>query len=99
VKHKAVAITALQCVDDLLIPVDAQRGNYHRLGLTTGEQRRAVRARQHTVTYRDGANGAGMRPVGKALFAMHGPPVRRIKAIPVPALGAGDRRLLERGER
>jgi hypothetical protein len=47
VEHEAVAVFAGQRVDDLLVALGAERGHHQRLRFATGEQRRAVGARQH----------------------------------------------------
>ena len=47
VQHEMLAVLAFERVDDLLVLAGAERGDDERLGLAAGEQRRAVRARQH----------------------------------------------------
>jgi hypothetical protein len=44
VEHEALAVLALQRVDDLLVLLGAERGGYQCLRLAAGEQCRAVRA-------------------------------------------------------
>ncbi len=67
VQHEAIAVFAGQRVDDLLVAVGAERGNSQRLGFATGEQRRAVGARQHAGTHGDRAHGAGVATVDTRL--------------------------------
>src|SRR5207247_794956 len=54
-------------VDALRITLGAERGRDHGLRLTTGEQRRAVHARQHAVADLDLAHGAGVATVDARL--------------------------------
>jgi hypothetical protein len=67
VEHEAVAVLALQRVDDLLVAAGAQRGHHQRLRLAAGEQRRAVGARQHAGADRDRAHGARVAAVDARL--------------------------------
>jgi hypothetical protein len=56
VKHEALAIFALQRIDDLLVTRRAQGRYDQRLGLSTREQRGPVRAREHAVANRNRAH-------------------------------------------
>ena len=66
-QHEAIAILALQRVDDLLVAAGAQRGNDQRLGFATGKQRRAMGARQHAGANGDRAHGAGIAAIDARL--------------------------------
>ncbi len=66
-EHEAVAVLALQRVDDLLVALGAQGGHHQRLRLTAREQRRAVRARQHRRADLDRAHRAGVATVDTRL--------------------------------
>ena len=63
VQHEVLAVLALQRVDDLLVLAGAERGHAQRLRLAAGEQRAAVRARQHADLGDDRADGAGVAAV------------------------------------
>ena len=65
--HEAIAVLALQRVDDLLVARGAERRGHQRLGLAAREQRRAVRARQQAGAYRDRAHGARIAAVDARL--------------------------------
>jgi hypothetical protein len=62
VQHEGLAELARERVDDLRVAARAQRGDDQRLGLAPGEQRRAVRARQHTGADRIGRTVRVSRP-------------------------------------
>ena len=47
VQEERLLVGPVQGVDPLLVLAGAERGHHQRLGLAAGEQRRAVRARQH----------------------------------------------------
>ena len=66
-QHETICVLALQCIDFLLITRGAQRGNHQRLGFTTGEQRRTVRARQHAGANGDRAHGTGIAAINAGL--------------------------------
>ena len=57
VQQERLLVGALQRVDELLVLAGAERGDHQRLGLAAGEQRRAVRARQHADFRDDRAHG------------------------------------------
>ena len=63
VQHEVLAVLAFQRVDDLLVLAGAEGGDRQRLGLAAGEQRRAVRARQHADLARDRAHRLGVAAV------------------------------------
>jgi hypothetical protein len=63
VQHEVGARVGVQRVDDLLVLAGAQRGDHQRLGLAAGEQRRAMRARQHADFGDDRADGRTVAPV------------------------------------
>ncbi len=66
-QHEALAVLARQCVDHLGVTIGAQRGGHQGLSLATGEQCRAVGARQHAVADLDRAHGAGVATVDAGL--------------------------------
>ncbi len=72
-QHKVFPILALERVDDLLVLAGAERGHRERLGFASGEQRRAMRARQNADLDRDRPHHAGVAAVDPALAAQHGP--------------------------
>ena len=57
VQQERFLVGALQRVDPLLVLAGAERGDDQRLRLAAGEQRRAVRARQHAGLGHDRAHG------------------------------------------
>ncbi len=60
VQHEGRLVGALQAVDHLLVLAGAERGDDQRLGLAAGEERRAVRARQHAdLARRSGGPSSG----------------------------------------
>ena len=61
------AVLALERVDDLLVLAGAERGDHERLGLAAGEERRAMRARQHADLAGDRPHGLGVAPVDARL--------------------------------
>jgi hypothetical protein len=63
VQHEILAVFTLEAVDHLLILAGAQRHHAQRLRLATGEQRRAVRARQHAHFGDDLTYCLGVAPV------------------------------------
>ncbi|CAI8310695.1 MAG: Uncharacterised protein [Rhodospirillaceae bacterium] len=63
VQHEVRAVFTLDAVDDLFILRGTQRGGYQRLGLTAGEDRRAVGAWQHGGLGDDRAHGLGVATV------------------------------------
>src|SRR5262249_41432315 len=67
VEHEALAILALQRIDDLLVARRAERGDDHRLRLAAGKERRAVRARQQPGADRDRPHGARVASVDARL--------------------------------
>jgi hypothetical protein len=62
-QHEMLAELAFHGVDQLLILRGAQRGNHQRLCLATGEQRRAMGARQHAHFRQNRAHGLGIPAV------------------------------------
>ena len=56
VQHERFFVRSLQGVDELLVVAGAERGNDQRLGFATGEQRRAVGARQQADLGEDRAD-------------------------------------------
>ncbi len=63
VKHEALAILALQCIDDLLVLLGAKRCDDQRLRFAAREQRGAVRTRQYAETNLDRPHGARIASV------------------------------------
>ena len=57
-QQERLFVGALQRVDELFVLAGAERGDDQRLGLTAGEQRRTVRARQH-ADFRDDLTHGG----------------------------------------
>src|SRR5579883_79207 len=66
-QHERLAALALQAVDDLRIASGAERRHDERLRLTTGEESRAVRARQYAYLDRDRPDGLGIATVDARL--------------------------------
>ena len=56
VQHERLFVRSLQGIDELLVVAGAERGNHQSLGLATGEQRRAVGARQQADLGHDGTH-------------------------------------------
>src|SRR2546421_8460094 len=67
VHHEALAVLAGERVDDLLIAPGAERDGDERLGLAAGEERRTVRARQHTDAHGHWTHGARVAAVDARL--------------------------------
>ena len=63
VQHEIFAVFTGQRINHLFILAGAECGDAQRLGFTTREQRRAMRARQHAHFRHDGAHGARITPV------------------------------------
>ena len=74
VEHEALRVLALQRVDDLLVARRAQRRDHQRLRFAAGEQRRAVRSRQHAGANGDGAYGARVASVDARFAAENAAP-------------------------
>src|SRR5207248_3291653 len=66
-KHEAVAILAHERIDDLLVARSAQGCDDHRLRLTTGKQRRAVRSRKNAGADGDRPHGARVARIDSRL--------------------------------
>ena len=66
VQQEALLVGAFQRVDELLVFAGAERRDHQRLGLAAGEQRRAVRARQHADLAEDRADRGQVAPVDAA---------------------------------
>ena len=73
VQQEGFLVAALQGVDPLLVLAGAQRGHDQRLGLAAGEQRRAVRARQHADFGDDRAHGGEVAAVDALAGVEHVP--------------------------
>ena len=63
VQHEVLAALALERVDHLLVLPGAERGDAQRLRLAAGEQRRAMRARQHADLGDDRAHRLGVAAI------------------------------------
>src|SRR6266480_1830474 len=63
VEQERLLVGSLQRIDELLVLPGAERGDRHRLGLAAREQRRPVRARQHSGLAYDRAHGAQVAAV------------------------------------
>ena len=72
VQHEMLAVFAFERVDDLLVLAGAERRDHQRLGFAAGEQRRAMRARQHADFGRDRPHGLGVAAVDARLAVQHG---------------------------
>ena len=62
-QHEVLTIGAGQGVHDLLVVARAQGGHHQGLGLTTGEQRRAMGPWQHADLTFDLPHGAGIAAI------------------------------------
>ncbi len=66
VEQEALLVGAVERVDVLLVLAGAERRDHERLRLAAGEERRAVRARQHADLRQDRADGRHVASVDAA---------------------------------
>ena len=71
VEHEALAILALQRVDDLLVLFGAQRGRHHGLRFTAGKKRRSMGSRQDSEPDFDRPHRARIAPVDARLAVQY----------------------------
>ncbi len=80
VQQEALLAGAFQAVDILLVLAGAERGNHEGLRLAAGEQRRAVRARQHVHFRHDRAHGLEVAAVDALLVFRTSPRMMSISS-------------------
>ena len=66
-QHESIAVLAVERIDDLGVPIGAQRSHDDCLSLTARKRRRTVSSRQEPGANVDGANGLGVAPVNSGL--------------------------------